>query len=77
MKLIPSESFILCESNGVIFMKNDRILFEILRKTCDQKAYLSPIFCRLILCYYRKGLLHQIFFNRSSRRFHMVVDFKF
>ena len=42
MKLIPSESFILCESNGVIITENDRILFEILRKTCDQKGRSQP-----------------------------------
>ena len=44
-------------------------------KRAVKKAYLSPILCRLILCYYRKVLLHQIFLSQSSKRFHMV-DFK-
>ena len=32
----------LYESNGVIIIKNGRILFEILRKTCDQKGRSQP-----------------------------------
>ena len=37
-----SESSGLCESNGVTIIENDRTLFEILRKTCDQKGLSQP-----------------------------------
>ena len=42
IKLIPSESSGLCESDGVIIIENGRNLFEILRKTCDQKGRSQP-----------------------------------
>ena len=42
---MPLESSGLCESDGVIIIKNSRILFEILRKTCDQKGLSQPILC--------------------------------
>ena len=38
IKLIPSESSVLYKSNGVIIIKNGRIIFEILRKMCHQKG---------------------------------------
>ena len=42
MKLIPSKSSGLCESNDVTIIENDRILFEILRKMCHQKGRSQP-----------------------------------
>ena len=39
---MPMEGLNLCESNGVIIIKNDRILFEILRKMCSQKGLSQP-----------------------------------
>ena len=68
--MIPSESSVLYESlKMTVYFSRYRV------KCASKKAAHSPILCQLILCYYRKRLLHENFLNRSSKRF-QLVDFK-